>query len=155
MTDMELLTLAEQARARAYAPYSGYSVGAAVLCRDGRVYPGCNIENAAYPACLCAERAALAGAVSDGNREVVKIAVTGSGAGICTPCGVCRQVIFELSPDCLVICGRRHNPANPSEPVRQNNQNQDGPAGLTPEIYPIRELLPSAFAGNMLENTGE
>ena len=153
MTDMELLTLAEAARAHAYAPYSRYTVGAAALCRDGRVYTGCNIENASYGACLCAERAAVAAAVCDGNRELVKIAVTGSGEGLCTPCGICRQVIFEFSPDCAVICGHRHNPTELKNPLRQNNEDApEDPAELLlgMEIYPIIKLLPSAFGADRL-----
>lgn len=124
MTDKELLALAIDARGRAYAPYSGYFVGASVLCADGRTYLGCNIENASYGACLCAERAALAAAVCDGNRNIVKIAVIGSGEGICTPCGICRQVISELAPECLVICG--------------DNSGEY-------EAFPIKELLPRGF----------
>ncbi|MCL2030295.1 MAG: cytidine deaminase [Oscillospiraceae bacterium] len=150
MTDTALLTLAEAARARAYAPYSGYSVGAAALCRDGRVYTGCNIENASYGACLCAERAALAGAVSGGNREIVKIAVAGSGDGLCTPCGICRQVISELSPECLVVCGRRSPAEGPAEPAAQKDREGAVPSALTAETRSIREFLPDAFAGNML-----
>lgn len=146
MTDMELLSLAEEARARAYAPYSGYRVGAAVLCADGRVYTGANIENASYGACLCAERAALACAVSDGNREIIRLAVAASGAGTCTPCGICRQVIVELAPESRVICGRREKPENAPDSPGQNDES----AALEPVVFSIRELLPAAFDGDRL-----
>ena len=99
-----LIEYAVDAMARAYAPYSGYQVGAALLCADGAVYQGCNIENASYSPTLCAERTAFAKAVSEGQREFVAIAVCGGKKGkiekICTPCGVCRQVMAEFcGPD--------------------------------------------------------
>lgn len=99
--DIQMLTeKAKQAMALAYAPYSGFQVGAALLCADGTVYTGCNIENAAYSPTLCAERTAFAKAVSDGKREFTAIAVCGGKGGritgLCTPCGVCRQVMAEF-----------------------------------------------------------
>lgn len=98
LTDAELVDLARQARERAYAPYSKFPVGAALLGRSGRVYLGCNVENAAYPLCTCAERAAVSQAVSEGEQEFEAIAViTSTGA---TPCGACRQILREFSgPD--------------------------------------------------------
>lgn len=83
-----------QARQRAYAPYSHYLVGAAVLCADGTVVYGCNVENAAYPSTICAERVALTSAVAQGKRDFVAIAVATRDGG--TPCGGCRQVMAEL-----------------------------------------------------------
>ncbi len=91
---LELVTLARQAREQAYAPYSGFAVGAALLGRSGRIYQGCNVENAAYPLCTCAERVAVTKAVSEGEREFTAIAVaTATGAA---PCGACRQVLREF-----------------------------------------------------------
>ncbi len=94
MTDLELVALAQQARQHAYAPYSSFPVGAALLGRSGRVFTGCNVENAAYPLCICAERTAVSKAVSEGEREFEAIAVvTVTGA---MPCGSCRQVLREF-----------------------------------------------------------
>jgi cytidine deaminase len=95
MTDSELVDRAQQARERAYAPYSSFPVGAALLGRSGRVYTGCNVENAAYPLVTCAERTAVTKAISEGEREFEAIAVvTATGA---TPCGACRQILREFS----------------------------------------------------------
>ena len=96
----ELVALAEQARERAYCPYSGFAVGAALLCADGTVYTGCNIENAAFGPSVCAERTAIFKAVSEGRRDFAALAVAGGPAGSpvereCPPCGVCRQVLRE------------------------------------------------------------
>lgn len=103
MTPIELCNLAIEAMNHAYAPYSGYRVGAALLCADGTVYPGCNIENAAYGPTNCAERTAFFQAVYDGKRDFVSIAVCGGKDGIITdifpPCGVCRQVMREFCND--------------------------------------------------------
>lgn len=96
-----LVESALAAREKAYAPYSRYAVGAALLATDGKVYTGCNIENAAYPACICAERTAVVKAVSEGVREFVAIVVATSRGG--SPCGECRQFLNEFSPDILVI----------------------------------------------------
>ncbi len=100
MTPEKLVALAKEAMKHAYAPYSGFHVGAALLCADGTVYTGCNIENAAFSPTLCAERVAFAKAVSEGHRDFAAIAVCGGkgGAvtGLCTPCGVCRQVMAEF-----------------------------------------------------------
>ena len=100
MTKHELISIAKSAAERAYAPYSNFHVGAALLCRDGTLYTGCNIENAAYSATCCAERTALFKAVSDGKRDFTDIAIVGGKNGdystICTPCGVCRQALSEF-----------------------------------------------------------
>jgi cytidine deaminase len=94
-SDLDLLAKAREARERAYAPYSNFPVGAALLGRSGRVYLGANVENAAYPLTTCAERAAVVKAVSEGEREFEAIAVvTATGA---TPCGACRQILREFS----------------------------------------------------------
>ena len=95
-----LIEYAMEAMGRAYAPYSGYTVGAALLAADGAVYQGCNIENAAFSPTICAERTAFDKAVSQGQRDFVAMAVCGGKGGkienICTPCGVCRQVMAEF-----------------------------------------------------------
>jgi cytidine deaminase len=100
MTPAELIQQALIARTRAYAPYSGYQVGAAVLTVEGEVVLGCNVENAAYPATLCAERVALTAAIAQGKREFSAIAVATRNGG--SPCGACRQVMMELGPDMAV-----------------------------------------------------
>ena len=102
MTDQELISQAAQAREHAYAPYSRYAVGAALLTRSGRVYTGCNVENASYSLTLCAERVALFKAVSEGEREFQAIAIVTSNGG--SPCGACRQVLAEF----LAEKGIRH-----------------------------------------------
>lgn len=97
---MELIEKAKQAMEKAYAPYSGFQVGAALLCADGSIYTGCNIENASFSPTICAERTAFAKAVSEGKRDFKAIAVCGGKGGhitgLCTPCGVCRQVMAEF-----------------------------------------------------------
>ena len=110
MHDLELIRLAKQAREKAYAPYSGFLVGAALLCADGTVYTGCNIENAAYTPTNCAERTAFFKAVSEGKREFAAIAiVAGPKNGMLSttaPCGVCRQVMAEFcAPDFRILLG--------------------------------------------------
>lgn len=100
MSPTELIAAAMEARRCAYAPYSQYTVGAAVLTEEGEVFLGCNIENAAYPATICAERVALAAAVAQGKRRFTAIAVVTRNGG--SPCGVCRQVMIELGPDMVV-----------------------------------------------------
>ena len=100
MTPEKLCELAKEAMIHAYAPYSGFKVGAALLCADGTVYQGCNIENAAYGPTNCAERTAIFKAVYDGHRDFTAIAVCGGKDGVITglfpPCGVCRQVMREF-----------------------------------------------------------
>lgn len=100
MTDSELINIAVSAMKNAYAPYSGFKVGAALLTDDGQCFTGCNIENASYPAGICAERAALSCAVSGGAKKFVKIAIVGGTNGVltdfCTPCGICRQALAEF-----------------------------------------------------------
>ena len=103
----ELCKLAIEAMGHAYAPYSGFQVGAALLCADGTVYQGCNIENAAYSPTNCAERTAFFKAVYDGHRDFTAIAVCGGKGGVITgafpPCGVCRQVMREFCGDDFLI----------------------------------------------------
>ena len=103
----QLISLAKEAMLHAYAPYSGFRVGAALLCKDGTVYQGCNIENAAYGPTNCAERTAIFKAVYDGHREFTAIAVCGGQDGrltaSCPPCGVCRQVMREFCGDDFTV----------------------------------------------------
>lgn len=107
MLPNELCKLAMEAMAHAYAPYSGFKVGAALLCADGTVYQGCNIENAAYSPTNCAERTAFFKAVYDGHRDFTAIAVCGGKDGVIAgtfpPCGVCRQVMREFCGDDFLI----------------------------------------------------
>lgn len=130
MNNKELIEAALEAREFSYSPYSGYSVGAALLCADGTVYTGCNIENAAFTPTNCAERTAIFKAVSDGKRDFLKIAVVGGKtgqpvSGACTPCGVCRQVLGEFcTPDFEIIT--------------VSNENEY-------EVTTLRRLLPNGF----------
>ena len=100
MTDKELVEKAVKALENSYSPYSGFKVGAALLTKDGRIFVGCNIENASYPAGICAERTALGNAVSAGAGDFLKIAIAGGKNGkitdYCPPCGICRQVLSEF-----------------------------------------------------------
>lgn len=130
-----LMKMAMDARYRAYAPYSNFQVGAALLGKSGKVYTGCNIENASYSATNCAERTALYKAVSEGEREFAAIAVSGGEAGEkgdepCPPCGVCRQVLAEFCEgDLEVILAAG-----------------DGNC----RIYQLKDLLPMAFGKEIL-----
>jgi cytidine deaminase len=130
MTDLELIALAQQAREYAYASYSGFPVGAALLGRSGKVFTGCNVENAAYPLTTCAERTAVTKAVSEGEREFEAIAVvTATGA---TPCGSCRQILREF--------------AGPDGELRVIVADLDG----NNESFTIKELLPNGFTPDQL-----
>ena len=129
MTDRELVAMALDMRGRAYCPYSHFAVGAALECVDGSVYTGCNIENAAFSPSICAERTAVAKAVSDGKHEFTRIAVAGSSSEKCTPCGVCRQVLNEFSPEMTVLCS-------------DSDGNFDSVA--------LRDLLPRSFGDSSL-----
>ena len=114
MTDKELMRLATEARKSSYSPYSGFKVGAALLSKDGRVYTGCNVENAAYTPTNCAERTAFFKAVSEGSREFSAIAIVGGSqekpADFCAPCGICRQVMAEFcEEDFRILLGSEDN----------------------------------------------
>ncbi|RME35033.1 MAG: cytidine deaminase [Thermoflexia bacterium] len=122
-----LIAEAQKARERAYAPYSRYRVGAALLGRSGRIYTGCNVENASYPLSLCAERAAVAKAISEGEQEFLSIAVVTENGG--TPCGACRQVLREFGEDIVVLIADVHG-----------NWHQTT----------IRDLLPQSFGPEFL-----
>ena len=140
MKPEELVQLAKDARARSYVPYSHYAVGAALLCKDGTVYQGCNIENAAFGPTICAERVAVFKAVYDGQRDFEAIAVAGGRAGeevtaLFPPCGVCRQVLAEFCP--------------PEFPVLLIT----GPDAF--RKVTLAELLPFGFGPSYLADRGE
>ena len=124
MNDRELLNIAQEASTKAYAPYSNYRVGAALECEDGTVYSGCNVENAAYGECICAERCAVVKAVSEGRRAFRRIAIYAEGKNYAMPCGACRQVLAEFSPEMEVLSAR---------------------AGGSYVSYPLNRLLPYTF----------
>jgi len=123
-----LIDLANEARKRAYVPYSKYRVGAALRTKSGRIFTGVNVENAAYPTTMCAERVAVFKAVSEGEREFEVIAVVTDNGG--SPCGGCRQVLAEFGLDTLVLIA-------------------DGRGKLVKEMT-VAELLPEAFTPNHL-----
>ena len=106
MTPEELIDLAKQARKKAYTPYSHYKVGAALLGKSGKVYTGCNVENASYGHTVCAERTAVLKAVSEGEREFEAVAVVTKNGG--SPCGACRQVLSEFAPALIVYIADKH-----------------------------------------------
>ena len=104
MTEKELIQTAVKMLDMAYVPYSHFPVGAALECDDGTVYTGCNIENAAFPCTICAERTAMFKAISEGNTRFKRIVVAGRSEDFCVPCGSCRQVMREFAPELEVIC---------------------------------------------------
>ena len=128
-----LMRMAQEARNNAYSPYSHFRVGAALLAKSGKVYTGCNIENASFSVTNCAERTAIFKAVSEGERDFVAIAIVGGREGetaaCCAPCGVCRQVISEFCPkDFKIILGNEEKF----------------------EEYTLEQLLPLAFSDEVL-----
>ena len=125
-----LVDLANVARQRAYAPYSNYSVGSSLRSKSGKIYTGVNVENAAYPQTMCAERIAIFKAVSEGEREFEAITVVTDNGG--SPCGGCRQVMAEFGLDTIVLMA-------------------DGSGRIVKETT-VRELLPEAFTPEHLEN---
>ena len=107
MNDEQLVAQAFAMLERSYVPYSRFPVGAALLCADGTVFTGCNVENAAYGSTICAERTALLKAVSEGHRDDWQaIAIAGRGADYCWPCGSCRQMLYEFAPALKVLVAR-------------------------------------------------
>ena len=129
MTPEELKALAVSMLDRAYCPYSHFPVGAALECDDGTVYTGCNVENAVYPAGICAERNAIFHAVAEGHTHFRRIVIAGRSQDYCVPCGICRQVMQEFSPEMEVIC-----------------LNGKGDA----KAFALKELLPYGFDHNWL-----
>ena len=106
MTDRKLIGMATEAMRNSYSPYSRFKVGAAVECSDGSVYTGCNIENPAFNTTICAEVAAISAAVSAGKRSFRRIAIISDGNNYCFPCGLCRQLLNEFSPEIEILCSR-------------------------------------------------
>jgi cytidine deaminase len=126
----ELIRSAWEARERAYAPYSRYLVGAAVRTTDGRVFTGANVENASYSVAICAERVAGSAAVAAGSRDIDAVAVVASSPHPASPCGVCRQFLFEFNPDMTVV--------------------SEGTSGER-TTWTLRDLLPDGFGPKDLE----
>lgn len=113
-----------EAKENAYAPYSGFKVGAALLCENGKIYKGCNVENGSYPVTLCAERGAIASAVADGNLAFKAIVITG-GEDFCYPCGMCRQALAEFADGEFKV-------------VLAKSERET-------KVYKLSELLPESF----------
>lgn len=107
--DKELIKLAIEARKKSYSPYSKFKVGAALLTSEGNIYTGCNIESSSFSPTICAERTALAKAVSSGDKKFVKIAIIGSEGEYTYPCGVCRQFLREFANDMEIIIAKNEN----------------------------------------------
>ncbi len=126
-----LFRAAEEARANAWAPYSHFPVGAALEGRDGRIFAGCNVENASYPASVCAERVALGMAIAAGVRQFVRLVITSQQQAPTPPCGVCRQALVEFAPVLEVL--------------------SVAPSGRTAR-WSLAELLPAPFTPASLEN---
>ena len=132
MTDQDLVDKAFSMLEKSYSPYSGFPVGAALESDDGLVFTGCNVENAAYGSCICAERTALVKAVSEGRRHFVRLAIAGRGSDYCWPCGACRQMLYEFAPDLVLLVARG-----------------DGAF----QTRTLRELLPHGFGPDSLIQT--
>ena len=127
----ELLRLAAEARDHSYSPYSHYRVGAALLTKDGRIYQGCNIENASYTPTICAERTAFFKAIYDGVRSFSAIAIIGSGELPAYPCGVCRQVMSEFCDgDFIIVTANRDADTVVTETLDQMMPHRFGPKDL-------------------------
>ena len=131
MTKEALLQAAKEGMKKSYSPYSNFSVGAALLTKDGKVFRGCNIENASYGAAICAERTAMVKAISEGYQEFEKIAIVCSNGTFAYPCGICRQFISEFMLDGTVIIEDKN------EGIRE---------------IPVKDLLPEAFTRKDLIN---
>lgn len=130
VTDSDLLAAAEAVRAKAHAPYSRFSVGAAILADDGKIYAGCNIENAAYPIGNCAEASAIAAMIAAGAHRIKRIYVTGPGNAPVTPCGGCRQRIREFADQDVVVISHGVDGAPLSQTIAQLLPHSFGPEYL-------------------------
>ena len=122
-TDKKLFRMAVKASENAYAPFSNFHVGAALLAKDGKIYTGVNVENSSFGGTICAERTAMVKAISEGCREFEAIAIAGNG-GTSWPCGICRQFMYEFCPELRVISGDSENEL---------------------KVYTLKELLPEGF----------
>nr|WP_300092704.1 cytidine deaminase [Sedimentibacter sp.] len=130
MEDKLLIKIAMEAREKSYSPYSNFKVGAAVYTKSGKIFTGCNIESASFTPTICAERVALSKSISEGYKDIEKIAVVGSDKKISFPCGVCRQFLREFGRDIKVICAK--------------NIDQY-------EVHTLEELLPDSFGPEDLD----
>jgi len=124
MEDKLLIKIAMEAREKSYSPYSDFKVGAAVYTKSGKIFTGCNIESASYTPTICAERVAFSKSVSEGYKDIEKIAIVGSDNKISFPCGVCRQFMLEFGKDIKIICAKNID---------------------SYETYTLEELLPKSF----------
>jgi cytidine deaminase len=151
--DSELIEAARAARSRSYSPYSKYAVGAAVRGKSGKIYSGVNVENAVYPLAICAERAAIFAAVSQGERAFVAIAVVTANGG--TPCGACRQVLAEFHVPRVIVADTHR--------LAVSSRGHGGAEGESPSahrlavssrrhvvVYSLAELLPHSFGADKL-----
>lgn len=129
-SDADLLAAAEAVRARAYAPYSRFRVGAAILADDGKIYSGANVENAAYPIGNCAEASAIAAMIAGGGKRITRMYVTGPGSAPVTPCGGCRQRIREFADQDVVVISHGIDGAPLSQTVAQLLPHSFGPEYL-------------------------
>ena len=134
MTDQELIERARLARAKAYVPYSGFPVGAALVTADGTLYTGCNVENASYGLALCAERTAIFKMASEGHHSIAAIAVVADTQGPVSPCGACRQVLAEFAGDEVRV-------------ILANLQGET-------QVTTVGNLLPGAFRPDSLKPRG-
>jgi len=125
-----LIKQAKKAQSYSQARYSDFQVGAAILTHDNQIFTGCNIESASYSLTICAERVALTKALSEGYTRFKSIAIVGPGEDICSPCGACRQMLYDYAPEINVIMTQRGEL----------------------KIYPLKELLPLAFEEKRLKN---
>ncbi|MGB4439396.1 MAG: cytidine deaminase, partial [Sedimentibacter sp.] len=130
MEDKLLIKIAMEAREKSYSPYSNFKVGAAVYTRSGKIFTGCNIESASYTPTICAERVAVSKSISEGYKDIEKIAIVGSDKKISFPCGVCRQFMLEFGKDIKVICAKSID---------------------SYETYKLEELLPKSFGPEDLD----
>ncbi|MBP1925446.1 cytidine deaminase [Sedimentibacter acidaminivorans] len=130
MEDKLLIKIAMEAREKSYSPYSNFKVGAAVYTRSGKIFTGCNIESASYSPTICAERVAISKCISEGYKDIEKIAVVGSDKSISFPCGVCRQFILEFGKDIKILCAKNID---------------------SYKTYTISELMPNGFGPEDLE----
>ena len=129
MDNKTLIKSAFEAREKSYSPYSNFKVGAALLTREGKVFLGCNVENAGYTSTICAERTAIVKAVSEGYRDFIRIAIVGSEDGT-YPCGVCRQTMREFNKDLEIVIARSESDY---------------------EEYTLEEIFPNSFGPDDLD----
>lgn len=130
MEDKLLIKIAIEAREKSYSPYSNFKVGAALYTKSGKIFTGCNIESASYSPTICAERVAVSKCISEGYKDIEKIAIVGSDKKISFPCGVCRQFMLEFGKDIKVICAKNID---------------------SYQVYTLDELLPKSFGPEDLD----